>query len=310
MRVVYWSVLTASALIAPATIAHADTQPVSLQPSSPWNLDYGETKCRLVRSFGADDDKHYLILDQHFPSTAAGLTAAGSAFRRFKGREETSISFTDMAEPREREPLKGNLGDVRHALIFSNVYFAVKPATIVMAGERSTKPNGEGAGGDDAASGIPGLNTDLGSDANYISLTQRKREVRFETGPLAPAFEALNTCTRDMVRQWGFDVEKQMTVATRPAFKNVTSVAQRMQANYPDAAIRAGASAILRMRVTIDENGEVEECFLNGLTTTDKLKSTACSEIYEYAEFEPALDITGAPVRSFYTTTITYRIRE
>lgn len=309
MRVVYWSVLAVSACSGFAVDAQASNEPVVLEPSSPWNLDYGETKCRLVRSFGADDDKHYLILDQHSPSTAAGLTAAGSAFRRFEGREETSIGFTDMAEPRTIEPLKGNLGDVRHALIFSNVYFGVKPAAIIMAGERSPKQSGEGAGGDNAASGIPGLNTNLGSDANYLSLTQKKREVRFETGPLAPALEALNTCTRDMVRQWGFDVEKQMTVAKRPVFKNVASIAERIQKGYPNAALRAGESAILRMRVTIDENGNVEECFLNGLTKTERLKSTACSEIYDYAEFEPALDMNGAPIRSFYTTSITYRIR-
>lgn len=310
MRFVFWSVLAALPALGLSGIVHAKSEPVSLQPSSPWNLDYGETKCRLVRSFGAEDDKHYLILDQHFPSRGAGLTAAGPEFRRFKGREETAIGFTDTAEPRTGVPLKGNLGDVRHALIFTNVFFGAKPARIVVAGERSPDQGSKDPGGDDLASGIPGLNTNIGGDANHLSLTQRKREVRFETGPLAPAFEALNTCTRDMVRQWGFDVEKQMTVARRPVFKNVASIAGRIQKGYPDAALRAGVSAILRMRATIDENGAVEECFLNGLTTTDKLDSTACSEIYEHAQFEPALDINGAPIRSFYTTSITYRINE
>ncbi|MEP1420738.1 MAG: energy transducer TonB [Erythrobacter sp.] len=309
MRIVCWSILATIASFGLGAIAHANKEPVSLKPSSPWSLDYGETKCRLVRGFGEGDDKHYLILDQHFPSRGAGLTVAGPEFRRFRGREETIIGFSDNAEPRSREPLKGDLGDVRHALIFSSVYFGMKPARIVVAGEGAPVQGDKDAGGDDFAAGIPGLNTDLGSDANYLSLTQKKREVRFETGPLAPAFEALNSCTNDMVTDWGFDVEKQMTVAKRPAFKNVDSVAGRIQKGYPNAAVRQGVSAILRMRVTIDENGNVEECFLNGLTNTDRLKSTACSEMYDHAEFDPALDIFGRPIRSFYTTSITYRIR-
>ncbi|KEO90343.1 hypothetical protein EH31_09645 [Erythrobacter longus] len=287
MRFAALGVVGATAFLATGTGLAAKNDPVVVTPSSPWNVHYGETKCRLARTFGEGSDMHVLILDQHFPSASAGVTVAGLSFRRFEGREETNVRFSETIAPFTSEPFKGDIGQHKYALVFSSVHF----------GEISEQ----------GAAGIPQLDNKLAADINFLSFSQGRRNVRFETGPLGPAFEALNTCTQDMVREWGFDVEKQMTVAKRPMLKNIDRVVKRIQRTYPSAALSRGESAIIRVRVTVDEMGEVENCVLNDLTVTKALESPACREM-RFAEFDPAIDVNGKPIRSFYTTSITYQI--
>jgi len=64
---------------------------------------------------------------------------------------------------------------------------------------------------------------------------------------------------------------------------------------------------MFHMRLIVNEQGEMEECFMSAATTTEKLESPACTE-FENAEFSPALDTNGEPMRSYYATRITYVI--
>lgn len=300
MRYAAWMLLGTAATFglgtgALSTAAMAQSDPVVLKPSSPWNVDYGATKCRLARTFGEGRDRHALLLDQHYPGSGAGLTIAGRSFRKFRNLEETQIAFGTGLASQTGEPFLGELGRMKHALVFSSVSFG----------------NGEtGGAGETPASTVAGvreLNTAIGAKIDHLSVTQGRRTVRLETGSLAKAFEALNACTRNMVTSWGFDVEKQMSVATPPVFKNMERTAKRIQESYPSRALTRGESAIVRLRVTIDEKGEMENCVLNEATVTQTLDSPACSQM-RFAEFDPAIDVNGDPIRSYFTTTITYRI--
>ena len=90
--------LVGLAVIAPLLIATA--QPVRLQPSSPWVLDYAENSCRLMRTFGEGSDKMQLLFESDAPGEM-DLVVVG---RPLHGdSEEVPATFL----PLESKPMKG-----------------------------------------------------------------------------------------------------------------------------------------------------------------------------------------------------------
>ena len=61
------------------------------------------------------------------------------------------------------------------------------------------------------------------------------------------------------------------------------------------------------MRVIVEADGSVSECFVENSTETERLESPACREMLK-SEFEPARDAEGQPMRSFYASSISYVI--
>ncbi len=267
--------------------------PTVLKLSAPWNVDFAPEKCRLTGLFGEEDDRHVLFIEQFYPSTRAGLTVAGSALNRFQSRRRTYLSFYDGQKPHRTEPFAGNVESIGKAVIYSNVDIELGTES-----DDDDDPNNNS---------LPQLDTTAAARADFVSISQRGRAVRFATGPLDKAFEVLNTCTQDMVREWGLDVERHLTATRLPEWTNERAIARRIQSEYGSAALNRGEQAILRMRVIVNENGAVEECVLDEATETDRLKSFACREM-EAAKFEPALDAEGQPFRSYYATSIIYMI--
>jgi len=92
-----------------------------------------------------------------------------------------------------------------------------------------------------------------------------------------------------------------------PRWTNEQAVVRRIQATYPLQALRRGESGIIRLRVTVEEDGSISDCILDKATIAESLDPPACREMRR-AEFEPALDKGGNPMRSFYQTNIIYRV--
>ncbi len=220
----------------------------------------------------------------------AGLTIAGPALKRFRNRRQTALRFYDGQEELKTEPFTGEVDTIGNAVIYSQVHI-------------------EGGTGsfESEATGLSRLDIELADKVEFVSVRQRGREVRFETGPLGEAFKVLNTCTQDMVREWGLDVDRHLAAQSMPDWLNEQDVASRIASKYPRSALYRGEQAILRMRVIVGEDGRVERCQIDAATTTQRLDSPACAEM-EDAKFQPALDALGQPFRSYYATSIIYRI--
>ena len=75
---------------------------------------------------------------------------------------------------------------------------------------------------------------------------------------------------------------------------------------YPSKALRKGQSAIFEMRLIVEPDGQVSSCHLEKNTIADSLSSPACQVTMRDAEFAPAMNAKGDPMRSVYSTTITY----
>ncbi|HEY6965686.1 MAG TPA: energy transducer TonB [Erythrobacter sp.] len=285
-------ILTPLACLAMLAAAPARAEPVVIQPSSPWNVDFGDDKCRLARFFGEGEYRHLLSFEMYWPDVGAGMMVAGPAMKPFASLRQTDLQFYAAQAPRETEPFGGRAGEYGDALIYSSV--------------RLTESGPPQESYEDVETSLPGLDTAFGEKAGFVRLKQGRAEIRLETGPMGKAFELLNQCTLGLVESWGLDPEKHRTLTRMARWTNSRALVRRIQESYPIAALSTGEQGILRMRVIVSETGTVESCTLLKSTVTRNLDSPAC-KFMQRATFEPALDAEGKPMRSYFVTSITYR---
>ncbi|MEE4339096.1 energy transducer TonB [Erythrobacter sp.] len=282
-------VLTASLASAPA-----GAEVVDIAPSSAWNVDFADDKCRLARLFGEGENRHLVFFEQYWPSEGFGLTVAGPSFDRFRSRRRTELSFFDGQDPQRTEPFTGKVAGFGPGVIYSS-------AALAPADEVSDEQ------GDDRTTRLSQLDPGLASKVAYVGIKQRGDEIRLLTGPLDEAFEVLNQCTAGLVAEWGLDFERQRSASRMPEWTNMAAVVRRIQKDYPRTALNRGEQGLMRMRVIVSPEGLVEECTIIKATDTEKLESPACDAMQD-AKFTPALDAAGQPMRSYYVTRITYQI--
>ena len=151
------------------------------------------------------------------------------------------------------------------------------------------------------------LDVDAANAVEFVSVRQRKREVRLQTGDLGDAFKVLNDCTMGLVESWGLDRAAHLTARSLPKWLNEEEIAKGISGRYPNRALRKGESGFVNLRVMVSESGTMTECVVENVTEAQTLESPACAEMRK-AQFEPALDANGQPMKSFYQTRITYRI--
>lgn len=268
---------------------------VLLQPISPWNIDFAENRCRLSRVFGSEDDMHLLFFEQAAPQGAFGLTVAGSEVRRFQRNRNLFVGMERDEPMKEIERVGiGDVDQVGPAVIISS--FTINPEGFVdMVNEDEVQ-----------ALRKAGIDLTEAETVDRLVFQRGGRVLSFETGNMMAPFQALNVCTGDLLRDWGLDQARHESYRL-PVWTNQSAIVRRIVDDYPDPALRRGEQGIFRMRVIVETDGTVSDCHLEKSTETDRLESPACNAMMN-AEFDPALDAEGNPMRSFYATTITYAI--
>ncbi len=283
----------------PAVIA-AQEGAVRLQPSSPWNIHFAEENCRLSRVFGEGENKHLLFFEQTSPSDSFSMTIAGPAFAKFGNPRRVELGMpSDQVLQRQPTPYLGDVETMGRALI----YTSINPAAFsqVHTSNDTTKD-------DEREAKRAAIDLEEAAKIERIVTRSGKRVVSIETDELAPAFQALNACTRDLLQMWGLDPTKLADAEYTPARAiGLRQIVRRIQQAYPSAALRRGQQAFFRMRMIVEIDGTVSECYLDKATKADSLDSPACQEFLR-AKFEPALDADGQPIRSFYSTGVTYLV--
>ncbi|MEE4318084.1 MAG: energy transducer TonB [Erythrobacter sp.] len=287
-----------AAMSAALAAVPASAEVVEIAPSSPWNVDFADEKCRLARLFGEGENRHLVFIEQYWPSSEFGLTAAGPAFERFRSRQPAELGFYD-GERQRTEPFTGTVEGFGSAVIYSS---AALPTA-----EAAAEADGGEEDDDGATTRFAQLDTAQAARARYLSLKQRGDEIRLQTGPLEEAFAVLNQCTAGLLAEWGLDFEEQRRASRMPQWTNMDGVARRIQDAYPARARNRGEQGLMRMRVIVSPEGTVESCAIIKETETERLESPACGAM-QNARFTPALDAAGQPMRSYYVTRITYRM--
>ncbi|MEM6858785.1 MAG: hypothetical protein AAF559_13040, partial [Pseudomonadota bacterium] len=159
------SALAALALVG-APMAALSAKTTVLTPSSQWNVNFGETNCRLARYFGEGEDRHILFFEQYRPSSTVAMTLAGPSLKRFRSRYRTMLQFNEAQKPRKTTPFKGDVPQVGPAIVYSGFLLSGDPDNV-----------------DDAdADQLPQLDTQFADSVQFVSLKQGSKIVRVDTG--------------------------------------------------------------------------------------------------------------------------------
>ena len=298
------SPLLAITCLAAASAASAKDDPdlVVLKPSSQWNLDMGEHKCRIARLFGEGENQTIFVIDQWDPSTSASWTVAGPAFEQYRNGRKTGFEFSEGGDTGEFELLASSFGEFGSAIQYSSGFVADE----VEAGDQDEEP-------DYVANprSLPELDAKGAAAVEWLTISQRGRTpVRLHLGALDAPLAAMNVCMENLVEFWGFDIAEQRSVASPPEVTNMKTVVREVADRYPNAALNRGAQADFHLRMTIDTQGKIENCVLLNQTAADdfELGGHPCTAFERYAKIEPARDAAGQPVRTSLTNRIVYRM--
>lgn len=280
-------------------VAQQEPGPV-FEPSSPWHLDGSEERCRLARRFGEGESSLMLFMEMHEPSAYVDIMLAGPAMDKIRSRQAVSLVFGDLPPITVEKYTIGSLEGSGTALMTSGVSFE--------APETEPKIESDGPWEDTLyeESGLPGAASERFVGVESLSVMQGdKFRATIRMPNFHTALEAFDICTENFVTFWGLDLEKHKTRIRGPKWKNLKPVVRRIQQRYPAAALRAGEQGIVRFRVLVDEAGRVTDCQQSDATLLDKLDSPICREM-QRAQFDPALDAEGKPMRSYYASKVRY----
>jgi len=292
-----------AALVGGMQPSAAFAREVVLQPApdSRWIVNYGEASCRLLRDFGMGDSRVVMIAEQFEPGGGFGLVLAGAPLAEYARDRQVMLSFgpegSELGE-RQIDWLRSNLGELEPAMTMTGVWLQrqVESSDDTPESEMTDKP---------AIMAIPAEHSAL---LDRVELRSGGDHLRLQVPRMGEALQTLNQCSQARLTAWGLDRDKQLTLTRRATADNLPEVARAIQRAYPVSAVRRGEQANLHLRMIVDEAGAVSDCAVTDVTQTQNIITAACLEFARLAQFQPALDAAGQPVKSFYTTMIFYRI--
>ena len=288
-------IFVALAMPAPA----APPAPLILKPTSAWQIDYADERCRLGRQFGEGKQTVLLIMDRFGPSEYFRLTIAGQVVKTFVEKGDADIQFGPSEEEQQLAFLKGNLGK-EPALIFSgSMRIAPPSATELLAIKNREKTEG---------GVVEPISDDRQKAVRHLRVSKPLRKpVMLETGSMRAPLAALDTCIENLLTSWGLDVERHKTLS-----RTVTPLKSPdkwiMPSDYPNEMLSAGQPALVSFRLSIGPDGVPADCHIQATTRPKEFDNAVCKSVMRRARFFPALDAQGQPLASYYQNNVYFRI--
>lgn len=287
--------LAAIALLCTSGAAARTAEPIVLAPTTDWILDYAPERCSLTRGFGEGENAVRIQIDSYGNLEGLRVLLAGPAVPESQDPSgRLSVQMTPDKEPRQDifavMGKTGLLDSVSFSLDFLPAFdmraFNRKNPDEQRAFRRSLRP----------------LRPDFENETRSLTVRFNAWEaVELSTGRMTGPLTALRDCTRDLWASWGIDPDVQEGLSRPPVVKDNTLA--RIRRNYPAAMI--GHSALAPVRITVAADGTASDCVVQSEVVPEVGKAAVCQGLA--AEFEPAHDAAGQPVRAIYHTQVFFR---
>jgi Gram-negative bacterial TonB protein C-terminal len=276
----------AFSLTAPPVQA-AEKAPIVLAKTSKWEMRYDDDSCTLAAQFGADKDSVLLVLNRYDPGDGFDLRLYGRALR-YSGGLKMPLELAFGSQPYQRfEATAATATD------------AAKTPTVIVSGARLdgwTYPKGQ------YNHTIRPPDVTPQREAAVTSITFKRPgagPVLLQTGSMAGPMKAMRTCTDDLLRHWGFDPVIQGALSRRVQPTGNPGSWLR-SGDYPTGALWNGENGLVRFRLDVEPDGLVSNCRILFRTNPDSFADLSCKLLRSRAQFLPALDSNGKPVKSYY----------
>ncbi|HCF24260.1 MULTISPECIES: energy transducer TonB [unclassified Novosphingobium] len=254
--------------------------PVALAKVGKWEINYDKEACHLLAKFGASKEETIVRLTRYQPGSVLNLTLFGPLFNTQDPMATVEVGF-GLAPAVKYEAVTGTAGNKLPLMVVGTVrldgWFSREPLAMP-----------------------PNVTTEQEARATAIDLTlPGKRRYRLETGSLAAPMRAMRTCVDNLVSNWGYDPAQYAALRQAPVPASSPSTWLGTQ-DYPYRSLYRGANGIVQFRLAVDAAGAVSGCHVLYRTNPDDFADLTCKLLTKRARFNPALDSSGAPVRSFY----------
>jgi hypothetical protein len=223
----------------PALAQDAVTPVLELDPASPWNLDYADDSCALMRVFGTENQRVLFELRQFSPGETARMMVA-----------------SDQLEVSRRTPAIASIPGEPSEL----------PAPTFLAGENNMRgfygrvsPLSRGVEGEaiyrlDDASRNARENEVRGFQINNAFA----QPVFLRTGSLHAAMEALRTCMDELVTGWGVDLAILGALTKPPTPLDQQAWTRQILNHFPRTALAQRREASLAVTLLINAEGRLQ----------------------------------------------------
>jgi hypothetical protein len=292
---------------APLLIA-ATAQPVRLQPSSPWDVDYAANSCRLIRTFGEGK----MVVKLAFESDAPGsmdMLALGTPLQTSEQRVFARLL------PLGGKPFEGNVATTvpkrDPAILWSNVPMLPDGADAKFEKEADELKRHPGVR--PPATSVADLESRRALRQKFATATteleiaaRRNRPVILEMGSLGEAIAAFDKCSDDSLKDWGVDPQLEAKIA-RPVWA-LNPSHWLSSADYPRDMLRKGSESEVNVRLLIDASGHITKCTSLSHYEAPEFSRISCEKITKRARFEPAELADGTKVPSYYIQRVVFRI--
>ena len=281
-----------SATLATAVFAlPARAEPLVLEPSGQWNLDYAEDKCALIRKFGDGETEVELHIEKSGVGPFYNLAVFGKPARKSAG-DVMQIAFGPAEGPSERSYLGGKTkSDGAPFVIMHGIHLAP-------VDRRADQGEFEVAEiGPDREKAITSLTLSRGL----------ARPLELQIGSMAAPLNAMRTCVANLVQSLKLDTNGLSEIVVGPKPVNVEQLARFIQERYPPRQLQNGQGGTVAVQLTVNDKGKATACQIAASDRPAVFDDYVCFGLMRMAEFEPAVGPDGKPRFGFWQTRVTYK---
>lgn len=287
-----------AALTVTSPAAAAAPAPLILKPTSAWQVDYAEERCRLARQFGEGEQIVILLMDRFGPREHFRLTISGKPIKTFVQRGDAKIQFGPSEQEQPIAFVNGTLVK-EPALVFSESARIAAPtaAETLAVKDRS----------DDEWINLQPISEDRKKAVRYLRIGKPLRKpVTLETGSMRSPLAALDTCVETLIASWGVDVEKHKSLSRKA--EPLKSPGDWINtSDYPVNMVSVGQPALVSFRLSIGPDGVPTACHIQQTTRPKAFDDAVCKSVMRRARFSPALDAQGQPLASYYQNNVYFK---
>lgn len=264
------------ALSAAGTSGAPEASQPSAENTARWEVDYGETKCRLIRHFGSRSDGGRLEIARDWSFGGHSWIVVGANLPAYTSATPVTVTFSPSLATHR---------------------FQANPYMLDLR----------------TARGVGWIDTDnrlvdaLRSD-QQITVTGAKRlNVTIGLPNTQDAWKALEACDDDLITGWGFDADQQRSIVVQVKPSNYPG---RWVTNndYPREDFDRKNEGLTTFLLSVGIDGGVTGCRIVGSSGFQSLDKRTCELLIARAAFEPAKDSGGRPVASFYVNRVWWQV--
>lgn len=301
----------ATAAAAPLLIGAAE--PVRLQPSTRWVVDYAADSCKLSRTFGTGDSETILQFESDVPGEREMVvvgkpleSSADSIPARFLPvQNRTSKDFLATGH------MVRSTGKGEPAIIYP--YVQLLPDDEAAKADAEWKQRRPNPRMRPPARNVPqeisrrAMRQAFADAVTALEIaTRSNRPVILETGSLGNAMKAFEQCSRNSLKDWGVDPDLEDKIA-RPVWAENPGSWIDWQ-DYPKKMLDENQQSEVRVRVLVDASGRVAKCTTISHFKLPEFNQLVCDRIRKFGKFLPAELSDGTKVPYLWTTRFNFRI--